>query len=136
MDVRANKPRLPNCLQKNQNNTMLFPQLQWKTPLALRLKWENQQDAIRRSWNGHIAGTDGGIQWKEQRGMGPARTPGAVLSVRIGGPRPSLRAEAVALYLFPRHLLRLLSSPIAMLAPLLVFVDHLILLHVLQHWGG
>ena len=35
-----------------------------KTPATLRLHQENQQDALRHTWDGHIAGTDGGVQWK------------------------------------------------------------------------
>jgi hypothetical protein len=64
--------------------------------------------------------------------IGSDSTPETVLAVRVGGPLLSLRAEAVALYLL---LMSLLSSPIAMMAPLLVFVDNLVLLHILDHWG-
>jgi hypothetical protein len=63
--------------------------------------------------------------------LGSDRTPEAVLAVRVGGPLSSLRAEAVALH---QLLMTLLSSPIAVMAPL-VFVDNLILLHILDHWG-
>jgi hypothetical protein len=74
-----------------------------EAPPALRSHWENQQDAIRHTWKGHIAGTDGGVQWKEQRlsagyVLGSDRTPEAVLAVRVGGLLSSLRAEAVALH--------------------------------------
>ncbi len=49
---------------------------------------------------------------------GTDHTPAAVLSVRVGGPLSSLRAEAAALYYVPFNM--------TMLAPLHVFVDNLI----------
>jgi hypothetical protein len=92
--------------------------------MPLRLYWENQQDAIRHTWSGHVAGTDGSVKWQEQRmgagfAIGRDSTPAAMLSVRVGWPLSSLRAEAAALYM-------LLASHMTTLAPLVVFVDNLI----------
>ena len=105
-----------------------------KTPATLRLHQENQQDALRHTWDGHIAGTDGGVQWKNQRmgagfAVGTDKVTAAVLAVRVGGPLSSLRAEAAGL------LQLLCSLRTSHPAPLLVFVDSLVLLNILQNWG-
>ncbi len=128
---------LPLLLGGRETKRYDFHYFNGESPPALGLHWENQQDAIRHTWKGHIAGTDGGVQWKEQRMtagyvLGSDRTPETVLAVRVGGPLSSLRAKAVALY---QLLMTLLSSRLAMMAPLLVFVDNLILLHILDHCG-
>ena len=41
------------------------PPLSWahcRPPTALRQHLENQQDALQHKWDGHITGTDGGVQ--------------------------------------------------------------------------
>jgi ribonuclease HI len=60
--------------------------------------------------------------------VGADPVPAAVLAVRVGGPLSSLRAEAAGL-------LQLLILRKTHPAPLLVFVDSLVMLNILQHWG-
>ena len=106
-------------------------------PAALQAYWEGQQDALRLTWNGHIAGTDGGVRWQAELmgagyAVGTKRIPSALLAIRVGGPLSSLRAEAVALLLLLHYLSTL---PASAMAPLLIFVDNLTLLLILQKWG-
>lgn len=105
-------------------------------PPARLLQWyqEKQQDALRLTWTGIIAGTDGGVDWKSER-MGAGYVIGSeqalesALSVRVGGPLSTLRAEAASLLQLLIDLRGKLSTP------LLVFVDSLVLLDILQSWG-
>ena len=105
-------------------------------PSASLLQWyqENQQDACRLTWTGIIAGTDGGVDWKNER-MGAGYVTGTERAVEtsfsasVGGPLSTLRAEAASLL----QLLRDLSDQSS--NPLLVFVDCLVLLDILQGWG-
>ena len=61
--------------------------------------------------------------------VGTDKVTAAVLAVRVGGPLSSLRAEAAGL------LQLLCSLRTSHPAPLLVFVDSLVLLNILQNWG-
>ena len=93
---------------------------------------EHQQDALRHSWTGLIVGTDGGVNWKNERmGAGYAVGAGQVSddeqAVRVEGPLSSLRAEAAGL-------LQCLTRQ-SQQAPLLGFVDSLGMLDTLQKWG-
>ena len=105
-------------------------------PDARLLQWyqENQQDALRLSWEGIIAGTDGGVDWKNER-MGAGYVSGTApeaetsFSASVGGPLSTLRAEGASLL----QLLLDLSKESS--TPLLVFVDCLVLLDILQRWG-
>jgi hypothetical protein len=93
-------------------------------PHARLLQWyqENQQDALRLTWVGIIAGTDGGVDWKNER-MGAGYVTGTALetetsfSACVGGPLSTLRAEGASLL----QLLLDLSNQLS--TPLLVFVD-------------
>ncbi len=103
-------------------------------PEPLRLHQEHQQDALRHSWTGHIAGTDGGVKWHDERMsagyvVGADPVPVEVLAVRVGGPLSTLRAEAAGLL----QLLACLSEK--QQAPLLVFIDSLVLLDILGSVG-
>ena len=103
-------------------------------PEPLRLHQEHQQDALRHSWTGLIAGTDGGVKWRDEHMsagyvVGADPVPVEVLAVRVGGPLSTLRAEAAGLL----QLLARLSEK--QQAPLLVFIDSLVLLDILQKWG-
>ena len=94
-------------------------------PEPLRLHQEHQQDALRHSWTGLIAGTDGGVKWRDERMsagyvVGADPVPVEVLAVRVGGPLSTLRAEAAGLL----QLLACLSEK--QQAPLLVFIDSLV----------
>ena len=63
---------------------------------------ESQQDALRLTWTGIIAGTDGGVDWQKEC-MGAGYVTGTesevetALSARVGGPLSSLRSEAASL---------------------------------------
>jgi hypothetical protein len=102
-------------------------------PPARLLQWyqETQQDDLRLTWPGIIAGTDGGVAWKTER-MGAGYVIGTeqavelVLSVRVGGPLSTLRAEAASLLQLLIDLCDRSSTP------LLIFVDSLVLLDILQ----
>ena len=106
----------------------------------LQLYQEHQQDALRLTWTGIIAGTgiitgtDGGVDWKNER-MGEGYATGTALetetsfSASVGGPLSTLRAEEASLL----QLLLDLSNDLS--TPLLVFVDCLVLLDILQRWG-
>jgi hypothetical protein len=59
--------KLPLLLGGWETKQYDFHYFNGEAPPALRLHWENQQDAIRHTWKGHIVGTGGGVQWKEQR---------------------------------------------------------------------
>jgi hypothetical protein len=111
-----------------------------RLPLVL-LQWyqeklENQQDALRLTWAGIIAGTDGGVDWKNERMgagyiTGTALEPETPFSACVGGPLSTLRAEGASPSL-PQLLLDLINE---LSTPLLVFVDCLVLLDILQRWG-
>lgn len=103
-------------------------------PEPLRLHREHQQDALRHSWTGLVAGTDGGVRWRDERMsagyvVGADPVPEKELAVRVGGPLSTLRAEAAGLL----QLLTQLNEN--QQAPLLVFMDSLVLLDILQKWG-
>ena len=105
-------------------------------PSSKLLQWyhENQQDALRLSWIGIVAGTDGSVDWKNER-MGAGYVTGTEQEVQtsfsacVGGPLSTLRAEAASLL---QLLLDLRGRPPT---PLLVFIDCLVLLVILQRWG-
>ena len=105
-------------------------------PHAKLLQWyqESQQDALRLTWMGIIAGTDGGVDWKNERMgagyvTGTARETETSFSASVGGPLSTLRAEGASL------LQLLLDLSDGSSTPLLVFVDCLVLLDILQRWG-
>ena len=105
-----------------------------RLPDALRLHQEHQQAALRQYRTGPIAGTDGGMRWREEcmgagYVVGTDPEPNEGLSVRVGCPLSSLRAEAAG---FLQLLTRLSESQ---QAPLLVFIDSLVLLDILQKWA-
>jgi ribonuclease HI len=105
-------------------------------PSTKLLQWyqENQQDALRLSWSGIVAGTDGSVDWKNERMgsgyvTGTEREPESSFSACVGGPLSTLRAEAASLL---QLLIDLRGSSST---PLLVFVDCLVLLDILKRWG-
>jgi ribonuclease HI len=109
-------------------------------PHARLLQWyqENQQDALRLTWMGIIAGTDGGVDWKNERMgagyvTGTARETVTSFSTSVGRPLSTLRAEGASLLQLLPDLSDGSSTPAV--TPLLVFVDCLVLLDILQLWG-
>ena len=84
------------------------------------------------TWAGSVAGTDGSVDYRRERmgagyvvGIDPVPT--LAISVRVGGPLSSLRAEAASLYV--------LVSRTPSDVHLLVFIDCLGLLLILLKWG-
>ncbi len=71
-------------------------------PPRLLLYRRHQQDALRHSWDGLIAGTDGSVDERSEK-MGAGYVLGAdpepilILSVRVEDPLASARAEAASL---------------------------------------
>ena len=70
-------------------------------PPRLLLYRQNQQDALRHSWDGLVAGTDGSVDERAEQ-MGAAYVLGAdpdpitTFFARVGGPLASARAEAAS----------------------------------------
>jgi len=92
-----------------------------------------QQDALQFTWRGLVAGTDGSVNREQQRMgagyvLGIKACPDQELSIRVGGPMSTLRAEAASLY----KLLEFVPEN----EPLLVFTDCLVILLILQRWGS
>jgi hypothetical protein len=77
------------------------------SPPLLLIHYQHQQDALRHSWDGLVADTDGSVVERTQvmgagyvLGVDPQPTISSF--ARVGGPLASARAEAVSL----RQLLR------------------------------
>jgi ribonuclease HI len=105
-------------------------------PLALELHRKHQQDALRLTWVGLVAGTDGSVDLSlEQMGagyvIGDAPIPLRAFSAPVGGPLASIRAEAASLL----KLLRDVAVSPGRHTPILIFVDCLCLLNILSKWG-
>jgi hypothetical protein len=69
-------------------------------PPHLLLNRQNQQDALRHSWDGQVAGTDGSVDERaEQMGAVLGADPDPIMTffARVGGPLASARAEAASL---------------------------------------
>ena len=105
------------------------------SPLLL-VHRNHQQDAARLSWEGLVAGTDGSVDERTEC-MGAGYVVGGdviplmTLSLRVGGPLASVRAEAASLL----HLLRDVSIKYGRSARLLIFIDCQVLLDILRKWG-
>jgi hypothetical protein len=96
----------------------------------------HQQDALRHSWDGLVAGTDGSVDERAELmcgayelGAGPVPT--VVFSARVGGLLASARAEAASLL----QLLRDVRQRYGHHVHLLIFVDCLVVLEILRKWG-
>ena len=105
-------------------------------PLPLQLYRLNQQDAKQYSWEGLVAGTDGSVDLRSERMgagyvVGTAPVPLMTLSVRVGGPLATTRAEAASLL----QLVRDVGKTSGRHIHLLVFVDCLVVLDILRKWG-
>ena len=105
-------------------------------PPRLLLHRLHQQDALRHSWDGLVAGTDGSVDERTEQ-MGGAYVVGAdpdpimVFSARVGGPLASARAEAASLL----QLLLDVKQRYGRHTHLLIFVDCLVILDILRKWG-
>ena len=107
-----------------------------EVPPRLRYYRQHQQDALRYSWDGLIAGTDGSVDEKTERmgagyvvGVDPIPT--MTLSIRVGGPLSTTRAEAASLL----QLLKDVGRSRVTSFNLLIFVDCLVVLDILSKWG-
>ncbi len=85
-----------------------------------------------------MAGTDGGVQWKQERMaagyvVGTDLIPLMTLSAPVGGPfkLASLRAEGASLL----HFVNKAAEKYGRHIHLLVFIDCLIILDILHKWG-
>ena len=95
-------------------------------PSTQLLQWhqENQQDALRLSWTGIVAGTDGSVDWKHERMgagyvTGTDQEPESSFSACVGGPLSTLRAEAASLLQLLIDLSGRLSTPLLVFVPTL-----------------
>jgi ribonuclease HI len=111
----------------------------WSTdpvPPRLLLHRQNQQDSLRHTWDGLVAGTDGSVDVRAER-MGAAYVLGAdpdpiaIFFARVGGPLASARAEAASLL----QILRDVKGKYGRHVHLLIFVDCLVILDILRKWG-
>ena len=105
-------------------------------PARLQYYRQHQQDALRYSWDGVIAGTDGSVDEKtESMGagyvVGVDPIPHMTLSVRVGGPLSTTRAEAASLL----RLVRDVGNTSTCRICLLVFVDCMLVLEILSKRG-
>ena len=107
-----------------------------EAPPNLLLYQKHQQDALRHSWDGLIAGTDGSVDERtEQMGasyvLGDDPAPTLTFFARVGGPLATTRAEAASLL----QLLLDVRASDNHTVNLLVFVDCLAVLDILSKWG-
>ena len=91
-----------------------------------------QQDFVQEEWEGLVAAVDGSVdRSREIMGaglvVGKGQVPELSLAFPVGGPLATLRPEAAAL--------EALVARVPDDAPLLVFVDCLVLLGILARWG-
>lgn len=106
-------------------------------PPRLLLHRQNQQDALRHTWDGLVAGTDGSVDERTER-MGAAYVLGAdpdpiaIFFARVGGPLASSRAEAASLL----QILKDVRGRYGCHVHLLIFVDCLVILDILRKWGS
>jgi hypothetical protein len=103
-------------------------------PLVLYRKY--QQDAIRATWQGLVAGTDGSVDLRSERmgagyAIGDGPIPIRAFSAPVGGPLASIRPEAASLL----QILLNVAANYDSRTPLLIFVDCLVLLDILNKWG-
>ena len=107
----------------------------WSTdpiPPRLLLHRQHQQDALRHSWDGLVAGTDGSVdECTEQMGaayvLGTDPDPTMFFFARVGGPLASARAEAASLLQLLQDVRRRYGHHVH----LLIFVVILVILDIL-----
>ena len=105
-------------------------------PARLNLYRQHQQDALRYSWDGLVAGTDGSVDLRAEL-MGAGYVVGAdpvplmTLSIRVGGPMATTRAEAASMLRLVLDVTRIPDRHIN----LLVFADCLVVMDILRKWG-
>ena len=129
----ATVQQLLNC---DETQRYAFHWYDGEAPPTLLLYQKHQQDALRHSWDGLIAGTDGSVDERTERmgagyvlGADPAPT--LTFFARVGGPLATTRAEAASLL----QLLLDVRANDNHNVNLLVFVDCLVVLDILSKWG-
>ena len=139
--MRQQDPELlPTTVQQHLNcdktQRYAFHWYDGEAPPNLLLYQKHQQDALRHSWDGLIAGTDGSVDERTERmgagyvlGADPAPT--LTFFARVGGPLATTRAEAASLL----QLLLDVRASDNHNVNLLVFVDCLVVLDILSKWG-
>ena len=105
-------------------------------PPPLTTYRQHQQNALKATWEGLVAGTDGSVDVRSERmgagyAIGAHPVPIRVFSAPVGGPLASIRPEAASLLQILRDLAANYDSRI----PLLIFVGCLVLLDILRKWG-
>ena len=95
-------------------------------------------DATRLSWEGLVAGTDRSVDERtECMGAGYAVggdvIPLMTLSLRVGVPLASVRAEAASLLQLLRDVA--IKYEMSVTVQLLIFIDCQVLLDILRKWG-
>jgi ribonuclease HI len=125
-----------NLLTSCGNQRFAFHWYERSPPPRLLLYRQHQQDSLRHSWDGLIAGTDGSVDERAERMgagyvLGVDPEPILILSTREEGPLASARAEAASLL----QLLRDVQPHNGSRVHLLIFVDCLVALDILCKWG-
>jgi hypothetical protein len=114
-----------NLLTSCGSQRFVFHWYEGNPPPRLLLYRQHQQDAaLRHSWDGRIAGTDGSVDERAERMgagyvLGIELEPILILSTRVEGPLASARAEAASLL----QLLRDVQQHKGSQVHLLIFVD-------------
>ena len=102
---------LPEAIHNLPTSCGSFHWYEGSPPPRLLLYQQHQQDALRHSWDGLIAGTDGSVDERAERMgagyvLGVDPEPILILSTRVEGPLPSARAEAASLLQLLRNMLQ------------------------------
>ena len=105
-------------------------------PPPLTIYRQHQQDAMKATWEGLVAGTDGSVDGRSERmgagyAIGAQPVPIRVFSAPVGGPLASIRPEAASLL----QILRDIAANYDSRTSLLIAVDFLVLLDILRKWG-
>jgi ribonuclease HI len=117
---------------------MPFTGVKIQHPPGLLIYRKHQQDALRHSWDGLFAGTEGSVDERTEV-MGAGYVLGAdplpIISffARVGGPLASARAEAASLHQLLRDVRQRYSNHVHLL--IFQVVDCLVILDIIRKWG-
>ncbi len=105
-------------------------------PPRLLIHREHQQDALRHSWDGLVAGTDGSVEKHTEvmvAGYVLGADPLPIISfiARVGGPLASARAEEASLLQLLRDVRQLYINQVH----LMIFIDCLVILDIIRKCG-
>jgi hypothetical protein len=107
------------------------------TPPWLLIHRQHQQDALRHSWDGLVAGTDGSVDecyavMSAGYVLGTESQPIISFFARVGGPLALTRADAANLLQLLRDVRQRYSNRVR----LLIFVGCLVVLDIIRKWGA